>query len=256
MGKSSQNRYGSLASRVYHLDKPIGHSFGDVEFYASLLHEVGGPVFEPAVGAGRVLIPLRERGIDVSGSDPSPEMLDLCIEECTRRGISAQVELGTFATIPQGRDFAAIIVPAGSIQLVSSPGEVLDILSLAHSALADGGRLIFDLDPLGSLAESDVSSRIWTDGDDALTMTAIPESVDFASQSSVTQLRYELWREGELRGSELDRFALRFWGVYEIELALRAAGFDGVEISADYSEGKPVSASTEIMTVIATKRGG
>lgn len=25
--------YGTLASEVYELDKPIGHSFGDVEFY-------------------------------------------------------------------------------------------------------------------------------------------------------------------------------------------------------------------------------
>jgi len=28
-----QNRYGKLASWVYDLDKPAGHSFGDQEFY-------------------------------------------------------------------------------------------------------------------------------------------------------------------------------------------------------------------------------
>lgn len=29
--------YGRLSSEVYDMDKPIGHSFGDVEFYLSSL---------------------------------------------------------------------------------------------------------------------------------------------------------------------------------------------------------------------------
>jgi hypothetical protein len=29
--------YGTLATEIYEIDKPIGHSFGDVEFYAGLL---------------------------------------------------------------------------------------------------------------------------------------------------------------------------------------------------------------------------
>lgn len=118
MNTTAQNQYGSLASRVYHLDKPTGHSFGDIELYASLLAGERDEIFEPAVGTGRVLIPLLELGLRVSGSDPSPEMMRVCAAECDRRGLTAQLTTGTFETIPQGHDFAAIIIPAGSMQLV------------------------------------------------------------------------------------------------------------------------------------------
>lgn len=51
----------SLATLAYELDKPIGTSFGDVEFYSSRLRGVAGPVLEPAVGTGRILIPLLQQ---------------------------------------------------------------------------------------------------------------------------------------------------------------------------------------------------
>lgn len=50
--------YGRLSSEVYDMDKPIGHSFGDVEFYMSRLESCGGRILEPATGTGRILIPL------------------------------------------------------------------------------------------------------------------------------------------------------------------------------------------------------
>ncbi|WP_374846094.1 hypothetical protein [Brucella ciceri] len=61
------NRYGTLASWVYNLDKPVGRSFGDVEYYQQRLRESDGPILEPAVGNGRVLVPLLEAGFSVGG---------------------------------------------------------------------------------------------------------------------------------------------------------------------------------------------
>lgn len=251
MFESSQNQYGGLASRVYHLDKPIGHSFGDIEFYADLLAEAEGEVFEPAVGTGRILIPLLERGIRVSGSDPSEHMLEICRTECSRRGLHTTLSSGTFETIPKDRALSAVIIPAGSIQLVTDPERVQRVFTQVRSALGAGGKLIFDLDPLSSLTHTVAPARSWTDGDDTLTMTSALESVDFASQTTVSQLRYELWREGILHGSELDRFALRFWGAHEVVLALKAAGYTQVELVADYAPGTPVTGETAVMTVIA-----
>ena len=39
--------YGTLASEVYELDKPIGHSFGDVEYYTRQLADVTGRILKP-----------------------------------------------------------------------------------------------------------------------------------------------------------------------------------------------------------------
>ncbi len=64
--------YGALATEVYELDKPIGHSFGDVEYYIRQLSGVSGRILEPAAGTGRVLIPLLEAGFELEGLDSSP----------------------------------------------------------------------------------------------------------------------------------------------------------------------------------------
>lgn len=255
MNTAAQNRYDSLASRVYHLDKPTGHSFGDIELYGALLDGEDGEIFEPAAGTGRVLIPLLERGLRVSGSDPSSEMMEFCVTECKRRGLSPQLSAGTFETIPQDRDFAAIIVPAGSIQLVQDPAVAQKIFQDVLVALKPGGRFIFDLDPLSAFVSPEASipnARTWFDGEDTLTLTSIVETRDLSRQLSVSQLRYELWRDGRLVQSELDRFALRFWGNNEVELALRLAGFASVEFIADYTVGLSVSAQSNMVTVIAT----
>jgi hypothetical protein len=45
-----------LATEVYELDKPIGHSFGDVEYYLRRLAGISGRILEPAVGTGRILM--------------------------------------------------------------------------------------------------------------------------------------------------------------------------------------------------------
>lgn len=72
------NFYSKLSTEVYDLDKPIGRSFGNVEYYRERLKNVRGKILEPAVGTGRILIPLLEEGFDVDGIDYSPDMLELC----------------------------------------------------------------------------------------------------------------------------------------------------------------------------------
>lgn len=45
--------YGTLASEIYEIDKPIGHSFGDVEYYLRSLSGVSGRILERASRACR-----------------------------------------------------------------------------------------------------------------------------------------------------------------------------------------------------------
>ncbi len=48
------NEYGKLASWIYHIDRPIGHSFGDLGYYRQRLDGCDAPILEPAVGNGRI----------------------------------------------------------------------------------------------------------------------------------------------------------------------------------------------------------
>lgn len=71
--------YQSLSAKVYNFDKPIGASFGDIEFYESCLNQLSikGPILEPAVGTGRLMIPLLKKGFDLKGFDTSKQMLTI-----------------------------------------------------------------------------------------------------------------------------------------------------------------------------------
>lgn len=79
--------YNKLSSEVYDIDKYVGLSFGDVEFYRDRLADCQGDILEPGVGTGRILIPLLEAGYHVEGFDVSDEMLELCRRNCEKRGL-------------------------------------------------------------------------------------------------------------------------------------------------------------------------
>src|SRR5262245_2847605 len=121
------NVYGSLCAEIYNLDKPPG-SLGDVPHYLKRLTDVGGRVLEPAVGTGRMLVPLLEAGLDVEGFDHSSAMLEICRSNCAARGLSPSLKLARFQDFHYERPFRAIIVPVGSFILVDDFDEALAVL--------------------------------------------------------------------------------------------------------------------------------
>jgi len=83
--------YNKLSSEVYDIDKYVGLSFGDVEFYSDRLASCTDNILEPGVGTGRILIPLLEKGLKVAGFDVSNEMLKVCRNNCEKRGLNPKL---------------------------------------------------------------------------------------------------------------------------------------------------------------------
>lgn len=249
-----QNKYGKLASWIYHLDKPIGHSFGDLEFYRQRLTECGGPILEPAVGNGRILIPLLEMGLAVEGFDASQDMLQHCRQECLKRDLAATLTCQTFEQFRYDRRFAAIIMPAGSFQLITETASAVAVLKRFWEHLQPGGRLILDIDPIESVISEAMPARRWAvEGGDLLTMTSHRAEIDYVKQTTLSHLHYEHWRDGALLLSELDLFHLRWWGVDELTFALREAGFADVVVSGDYQHGRHPRRGDQIISFEANR---
>ncbi|KAB2857424.1 MAG: class I SAM-dependent methyltransferase [Bauldia sp.] len=248
------NRYARLAARVYDLDKPVGRSFGDIEYYRQRLEGCGGPVLEPAVGNGRIFVPLLEAGFEMEGFDASEEMLGYCREECRRRGLAAGLSRRTFEDFAYDRRFAAIILPLGSFQLVTDTPTAMAVLARFRDHLRPGGRLILDIDPIGAFLGPSGSIRSWTTPEgELLTLTDDRVETDHVAQTTLSHLRYERWRDGRLVETELDLFRLRWWGVTELSLALQAAGFGEVVASGDYIHGRAPRQGDGIVTVEAVR---
>ncbi|TFD94404.1 class I SAM-dependent methyltransferase [Jeotgalibacillus sp. R-1-5s-1] len=246
--------YGKLSSAFYDLDKYIGKSFGDVEYYENRLKDVRGKVLEPAVGNGRVLIPLLEKGIDISGFDLSDDMLAFCRAHLEERKLKADVSKMDMSTFELDEQFEAIILPAGSFLLLHDREQSISALKCFYRHLEAGGRLIIDLDLPGDFQTGSIFKRLIKCGEnESITIEGTLVNVDFVNQVKYSHHKYEKWKNDKLVDTELEVFPLRWYGVEEMVLILKQIGFKEVVISADYEYGTyPVSAN-QVITYEATK---
>jgi SAM-dependent methyltransferase len=252
-GGTMIEHYGRLAAWVYDLDKPVGRSFGDVEHYRDRLAGVDGPVLEPAVGNGRLLVPLLEAGVRVMGFDASAEMLAFCRHNLSARGLEAPVWQARFEDFLVPAPVAAIVLPAGSFELVTDLDLARTVLRRFHDTLAPGGRLILDIDPVADVLAEFGPERQWrTANGDVLHLGAERLAVDRDAQTTTTALLYRHERAGRVVASERQLFVLRWWTVAELTTALAAAGFTGVVASGGYRFGSAPAAG-EVVTLEASR---
>ncbi|MFA1820216.1 class I SAM-dependent methyltransferase [Virgibacillus oceani] len=240
--------YSKLSSEVYDIDKHIGLSFGDVEFYSERLDSCTGPILEPGVGTGRILIPLLEKGLKVDGFDVSDEMLKICRRNCDSRGLNPKLLKDQMESFSSSEKYEAIIIPTGTFLLLHRREESIKALKNFHHHLADGGKLILDISsiPLQTdLSTDKMSTRIWqTRAGEMITLETKLVEVDYINQYTISHHRYEKWEGGKLVQTELEQFPLRWYGVEEFKMMLEQIGFQVIVISADYNYGEyPINAS-------------
>jgi SAM-dependent methyltransferase len=244
--------YGTLATEVYEIDKPIGHSFGDVEYYAGLLAGVGGRILEPAVGTGRILIPLLEAGHEVEGVDTSPQMLAVCRQHCRDRGLDPVLHEADMTEFVRPAAYQAVIIPAGSFELLDGAPAARRALACFRESLTPGGRLLLDIDP-PQLTAGPEPVRYWWRDSFLWTLQVMHAWYDSAANQRTRLLRYEKWQAGGLVATELQWLRLQHWSVPEFEGLLARAGFTDVLVTADHrADGRPAPDS-DIWTFHATR---
>ncbi|OAB41649.1 class I SAM-dependent methyltransferase [Paenibacillus glacialis] len=237
--------YGELCTEVYDLTKEIGHSFdGDIEYYRDRLKDCKGRILEAMVGSGRVIIPLLESGLIVDGIDYSPEMLDSCRKRCEERGLVADLYESNIQGLSLPHKYEAIIIPAGSFLLIEKRDESLQALKRLFDHLQPGGRLILDIfltDNNFMCGQYIDTSTFNLPNGDIITLENKLVEADLFNQHKVSYLKYEKWRDGSLIQTELQRFALRWYGIEEFKLILENIGFSDVVVCADFDYGKSPS---------------
>jgi SAM-dependent methyltransferase len=102
-----------------------------------------GPVLELAVGTGRVAVPLRERGLAVSGIELSEPM----VAELRRRADETMlpVVVGDMATTTVPGEFSLVYVVWNSIGNLRTQEEQVACFRNAAAHLVPGGRFVIEL---------------------------------------------------------------------------------------------------------------
>lgn len=243
--------YGTLASEVYELDKPVGRLFTDVEYYTDLLADVSGPILEPAAGTGRILIPLLHAGHQAEGLDSSPQMLARCRQHCHDRGLDPVLREADMTIFVRLAAYDALIIPAGSITLLDGRKAALQALTCFRESLVPGGRLFVDIPVPQPTAEHE-AMRYWRRGSYLWTLQTMHTEYDPAANQTTRFLRYGKWQDGTLRTTELQTFRLQHWDSGEFGELLSEAGFTGIRVTADYQDAHTSGTANDVWTFHAT----
>ncbi|MTI95244.1 MAG: class I SAM-dependent methyltransferase [Firmicutes bacterium] len=116
----------------------------DLEFYLELAR--GRRVLDIGCGTGRVMLPLLQAGVDVTGIDMSPHMLKLAAEKLNGAGFTPELHQGDMRDFNLESEFDLIIIPYYSMTYMHSDAERSTVLNCCWRHLASGGMLAFDFD--------------------------------------------------------------------------------------------------------------
>ncbi len=115
----------------------------EIAYFQRLIERYGQPALDVGCGTGRLLLPYRRAGLDVDGSDISPDMLALCKQNAEREGISVNLYEQAMHELDLPRSYKTILV-SGAFELSGDRHQALDALRRFYHHLEPGGVLALD----------------------------------------------------------------------------------------------------------------
>ncbi|OGS11126.1 MAG: hypothetical protein A2234_00490 [Elusimicrobia bacterium RIFOXYA2_FULL_58_8] len=117
----------------------------DLPFYLAEARKARGPVLELACGTGRLTIPLKRAGVDITGLDLAAPMLRRARAKAAAAGVRVDFIRADARRFRLGRRFGLIFIPFNSMQHMASRADIEGIFGSVAAHLAPGGRFIFDV---------------------------------------------------------------------------------------------------------------
>ena len=121
----------------------------DVNFYVQMAKQWGGPILELGVGTGRVAAAIAAEGIEITGVDAHPAMLQQA--EARQKGLPLakrklmRLKLGDIRELRLRRRFRLVIAPFNVLMHLYDHDDLHRALRSAHRHLEARGRFAFDV---------------------------------------------------------------------------------------------------------------
>lgn len=225
--------YGRLCTLFYDADKPRA-SDAEVAWYAERLPRDAGPALEAMSGSGRLLIPLLQLGQNVHGVDLSPAMIASCEARLSAAGLAAPLFRQDTVTLNLPFRYVAVLVAAGSFQLLTDPLAAQKSLERIRAHLVDPGLLLMDMYIPAEAAHPPGAPVVQVE-----TVT-LPDGTKIARRSEVFvdvegrridfKSRYEQRERATISAREDETLAVTWYSEEEISALLKDAGYRQVII--------------------------
>ena len=239
---------------------------GDEIAYFQRFVEAGQPALDAGCGAGRLLVPWLEAGLDVDGCDASADMIERCRERARSAGLEPTLFVQPLHELDPPRRYRTIVA-CGVFGLGSTREQDEEALRRMHAALEPEGTLVLDIEvpwanaPLWRRWAREERERLpmpWRDWGErrqapdgsvrALRTRTL--SVDPLDQSAVLEIEAAKWFDNRLVAQEQHELTMRLYFPTELRLLLERAGFVDVESRGGY-DGAPPSADHDFLVFSA-----
>lgn len=220
----------------------------DVAFFVEAARESGGPVLEVGCGTGRVLIPTARAGLEITGLDLSPNMLEVCRGrlKAEPEDVRARVRLveGDMRKFELSQTFQLVTLPFRPFQHLTTVEDQLACLGCLRRHLVQDGRLILDVfnPSLKALAKTNFGEEVseepefsMPDGRKVTRRHSIV-SRDEANQTNYVELIHYVTHPDGRQERLVQAFPMRYFFRFEAEHLLARAGFEVEQLYADYDK--------------------
>ena len=198
-----------------------------------------------ACGTGELSVRLAKQGFEVTGIDLSEDMLSVAQEKAQASGVKIPFFQQNMANLEGQGQFDAIGIFCDSLNYLQTEEEVKSTFSNVHQHLQDNGIFIFDVHSVYKVTEVFINQTFALNEDD---ISYIWNSFPGDNPNSVEhELSFFVLDERTGKYDRIDE--LHFQRTYPIEQYsdwLDAAGFQLLEISADFKHQDPTEQSERI----------
>lgn len=233
---------------------------GDVDFYLELARAAPGPALELGCGNGRVLLPLAEAGIEVTGLDLSEAMLAAAAERlaASPEAVRARATIvhGDMTRFDLGHRFGLVYIAFRSFMMLTTREAQRACLERVREHLVPGGLLALDIfDPLLDRMTNGLVPESWRDLGAVVhpeTWNAVHVQASDRMNDSVAQVFEETWRftevdsEGAVVRQEEEVLRMRWTYRYEMRYLLELCGFEVLAEYSDYEKSPPAYGKEQV----------
>jgi SAM-dependent methyltransferase len=229
----------------------------ELDYWAAHAARSGGPVLELACGSGKVLIPLLERGFDISGVDTSEPMLERCRAMGAARNVTPTLVRQSVTALDLPREYGLIFGNSGFLSLFVEDDDVRATLAAARRHLKPGGTLVCSFEQVTEETRRWCERRGGWTGDDfrAPDGTVYAHRTSHRDCSSVPNtwaclLIIEKYVDGRLVATEANQRAGRVFCVEEVLRLFEEAGLEGPRAFNGFTD-DPATDDVKMITVVA-----
>ncbi|HEX2173585.1 MAG TPA: class I SAM-dependent methyltransferase [Dehalococcoidia bacterium] len=210
-------------------------------------------ILDVGCGKGRHLVPLVEAGYQVTGFDQSPDMLATCNQRLQQRGLSARFLRADLDTLDVDQGYDALLCLDSVLSYFLETDRIITTLSRFRRALRPRGMLILDI--WNILAEWPQFGQTMPYAYESETLRVNwqerYEYQDFTSLLRATYLGHfvEHGVTQEFRHEEI----LRAMTVGEMQMYLKAAGFERIAAYPSFDRSEFDSVTAEVLVFVALR---